>query len=157
MKNNSYDFELISLAFSLGRISRVNERFQLLVYAKWAEILGEKRTPAEYHAILSLLTSEAGELSPTQLCDHTLQTPSGMTKTLKRLEDGELIRRFESSSDARSLMVKLTPAGKRLAQQLMKVTLAAYQEAFKDLSAPQFSSMVELLRYVRKTLEKSLS
>lgn len=156
MKNNEYDFELVSLAFSLGRISRINERFQSLVYANSAEILGAKRTSAEYHAILSLLTSDEGELSPTQLCKHTLQTPGGMTKTLKRLEDDGLIKRFESLEDARSLMVKLTPAGQALAEDLMKLTLEAYQKTFRELTPAQFSSMVKLLRYVRKTLEVSI-
>lgn len=154
---SEYDFELISLAFSLGRISRINERFQQMVYANAADALGERRTSAEYHTILSLLTAASGELSPTQLCDHTLQTPGGMTKTLRRLEDAGLIRRFESAEDARSLMVGLTPAGQKLARQLMKLTLAAYKGTFAELTAPKFSSMVKLLRYVRKNLEASVS
>ncbi len=152
-----YDFELMSLAFSLSRIGRVNERFHTVVQAESAELLGEKKTSAEYSVILSLLTSKGEVLSPTQLCEYTLQTPSGMTKTLRRLENDGLIRRFESAEDARYSMVQLTPAGRKLAQRLMKVTLSGYKEVFKDLSARQFSSMVKTLRLVRRVLEKSFA
>lgn len=148
--------ELMSLAYSLGRISRLNERFHVSVQAGSANLLGSRRTSAEYHVVLSLLTTDGEELSPTQLCDYALQTPSGMTKTLQRLELAGLVARFESSDDARFSMVRLTPAGRRLARQLMDVTLSAYRSAFKDYSPVQFTAMVRMLREVRKTLESAI-
>ena len=152
-----YDFELMSFAFSLNRISRVNERFHMAVQDRSAALLGARKTSAEYHVILSLLTSEGEVLSPTQLCDYTLQTASGMTKTLKRLENDGLIQRVESVEDARFSMVKLTATGRKLAQKLMKVTLSSYKDIFKNFSPKQFSSMVDLLRLIRKTLEESFA
>lgn len=149
-------FELMSLAYSLGRISRLNERFHISVQAGSVSLLGARRTSAEYHVVLSLLTSDGEELSPTQLCDYALQTPSGMTKTLQRLELAGLVARFDSSDDARFSMVRLTPAGRRLARQLMDVTLSAYRSAFKDYSPAQFTAMVKMLREVRKTLESAI-
>ena len=152
----AYDPQLMSFAYSLGRLSRLNERFHASVQARSASLLGERKTSAEYHVVLSLLTSEGEVLSPTQLCDYTLQTPSGMTKTLRRLEEAGLVARFESSDDARFSMVRLTPAGRRLAERLMQVTLAAYREAFEAFPPAEFVAMVRMLRVVRKTLEQSL-
>lgn len=152
-----YDPELISFAYSLGRISRLNEEFHRSVQAGSAARLGARRTSAEYHVVLSLLTSRRELLSPTQLCSYTLQTPSGMTKTLQRLEQAGLVRRVESSDDARFSMVRLTPAGRTLARHLMEITLAAYRDAFRNCSPRQFTALVGMLRDVRRTLERSIA
>ncbi len=147
--------EWMSFAYSLGRISRLNERFHMAVQGRSEALRGARRTSVEFHVILSVLASEGEELSPTQLCDYTLQTPSGMTKTLRRLEEAGLISRFESTDDARFSMVRLTPAGRRLAGHLMEVTLSAYREAFKGVTPRQFSATVKMLRDVRVILETS--
>ncbi len=149
------DFAWMSFAYSLGRISRLNERFHMAVQGRSEALRDARRTSVEFHVILSVLASKGEQLSPTQLCDYTLQTPSGMTKTLRRLEEAGLISRFESAEDARFSMVRLTQAGRKLAGHLMEVTLSAYREAFKDVSARQFNAMVETLRDVRTILETS--
>lgn len=149
------DLEWMAFAYALGRISRLNERFHMAVQTRSATLRGARRTSAELHVILSLLATAGEQLSPTQLCDYTLQTPSGMTKTLRRLEVARLVSRCGSSDDARFSMVRLTPLGRRMARHLMEVTLAAYREAFSSVSPAEFAAMVRMLRNIRRTLERS--
>jgi DNA-binding MarR family transcriptional regulator len=50
-------------------------------------------------------------LSPTELSDAVIQTKSGMTKTLRRLERAGMVERLADPVDGRRQLVRLTPAG----------------------------------------------
>ena len=58
-------------------------------------------------------------LSPTQLYTGAQVTSGGMTKMLHALKDAGLIERIENPEDGRSRLVRLTPEGAKLAEQIV--------------------------------------
>lgn len=59
-------------------------------------------------------------LSPTQLYTGAQVTSGGMTKMLHALTDAGFIRRIENPDDGRSRLVRLTPDGAKLAEQIVE-------------------------------------
>jgi DNA-binding MarR family transcriptional regulator len=71
-------------------------------------------------------------LRPTELYKSLMISSGGLTDRLARLEAAGLVRRVASEVDARSLLVELTPAGRKRAEiafredmQVEKAMLAA--------------------------------
>src|SRR5687768_2738082 len=66
---------------------------------------------ASEHAVLAclLLAGPPYQLSPTALSDRVVQTTGGMTKTLRRLQERDLVKRVRDDGDGRALHVALTP------------------------------------------------
>lgn len=71
---------------------------------------------SEHHALSTLLLAGRA-LSPTQISQSIVQTTSGMTKTLRRLERAGLIARIPDPADGRRQLVRLTREGARLVER----------------------------------------
>ena len=76
-------------------------------------------------------------LSPTTLAQVGQLTSGGMTNRLDRLEASGLIAREAHPDDRRSVLVSLTPAGERLADEAFAVSLTAQADLLTPLSAEQ--------------------
>src|SRR5436190_16578790 len=61
--------------------------------------------------VLAQLARAHGELRITELADRALISRSGMSRRVARLVDEGLVRRDRARSDARGVVVALTPAG----------------------------------------------
>jgi DNA-binding MarR family transcriptional regulator len=61
--------------------------------------------------VLAQLAVAGGELRMTELAARTLISRSGMTRRVARLVDEGLVRRANTSADARGVVVSLTDAG----------------------------------------------
>jgi len=59
------------------------------------------------------------QMTPSELQSTLLYSSGGLSNLLKRLEQGGYIRRVEHPRDGRGVLVKLTPKGRRLAEQAM--------------------------------------
>jgi DNA-binding MarR family transcriptional regulator len=70
------------------------------------------------HSVLTALwfAGPPHTMSPTQLSQVILQTTSGMSKTLRRIEELGLIERAANPADGRSRLVVLTTKGRELAE-----------------------------------------
>jgi DNA-binding MarR family transcriptional regulator len=67
--------------------------------------------------VLAQLAVAGGELRMTELADRALISRSGMTRRVARLVDDGLVRRSNTDTDARGVVVRLTEAGlERLAE-----------------------------------------
>ncbi len=102
--------------------------------------------------VLAALRSAAPpfEATPTELYSAILISSGGLTKVLAALERRRLVGRVKDTSDRRSLRVRLTPAGKRLAEE----TMAEVLEVDGDLLAGALSKteMAALIASLRKLL-----
>jgi DNA-binding MarR family transcriptional regulator len=67
------------------------------------------------HSVLTILWLAGPDhpQSPTQLSEIIIQTTSGMSKTLRRLERVGLVERIPDPSDGRGQLIRLTKAGSR--------------------------------------------
>jgi DNA-binding MarR family transcriptional regulator len=130
----------------LTRLSRLNS------VALEERAAGYGSTSSE-SAVLGALLLGGPVLSPSHLTNLVVQSPGGLTKTLRRLEDAGHIRRRADPSDRRALLVVLTDKGRRAAEHADAELRSHYDELCADLSAEEHAELGRLLRKVLDRLE----
>lgn len=98
-----------------------------------ANAAGSGRTMSE-SAVLGALLLGGPVLNPSDLTTLVIQSPGGLTKTLRRLEDTGLVRRRPDPADRRALLVVLTPKGRRAAEHALAELDSYYVELLVDLT-----------------------
>ena len=91
----------------------------------------------------------ARELTIGQLSRHCLMKQSTLTRTVDRLETSGEVKRFLDTGDRRRVLVRLTPAGKRLADRLVaqaKAHEAAVLQSYSDAEIAGLKQMLDTLR-----------
>lgn len=134
------------LAIWLTRFSRLN------ALALEGRSAGRGSTSAE-DAVLGALRLGGPVLSPTELTRAVIQSPGGLTKTLRRLEVSGLIRRRPDPTDRRSLLVVLTPKGRRAAERALADTEEYFAEVLVELSDRERAELATLVRVILDRLE----
>jgi DNA-binding MarR family transcriptional regulator len=104
-------------------------------------------------AVLGALLLGGAVLNPSDLTKLVIQSPGGLTKTLRRLEDAGHILRRPDPADRRALLVVLTDQGRRAAERVNDELRTYYDELLVDLSAEERSELTSLLRKVLDRLE----
>jgi DNA-binding MarR family transcriptional regulator len=95
------------------------------------------------------------ELSPTELYSAVLISSGGLTKVLHGLEKRGLIARVADDVDRRSRPVRLTPAGRALAERTVAAVQASNEELFsKTVSTAEMARLAALLRKVLLAVEQ---
>ena len=101
-------------------------------------------TPAEINALANL--PSAGGLTVSELAGATGSKPSTATSVLDRLEGRALVRRDPRPGDRRTVLVTLTPAGRKAAKRVSRAVAAVEQEALAGLSASSVRGLMAGLR-----------
>src|SRR4051794_16238698 len=96
-------------------------------------------------AVLAMLSRIGPVLSPTRLQVLVIQSPGGLTKTLRRLEDAGLVRRRTDPDDRRSLLVELTAKGRRASDRAQAAVDAHYADVLAGLDAGDRATLEALL------------
>lgn len=82
-------------------------------------------TWSQFLALSSLRAAGPDQtLSPTDLYTAAQVTSGGMTKMMHALRDAELIERIDNPEDGRSRLVRITPKGAQLAEQIVEELIA---------------------------------
>ena len=117
------DGDVVLAFMALSRLGRMIERDTMTV-------LRADALEASEHAVMTVLWLRGPEspLSPTQLSKLIIQTPSGMTKTLRRLERAGLVERVHDPASDRRWSVHLTPAGSALAEEHLRQRISQWNE-----------------------------
>jgi DNA-binding MarR family transcriptional regulator len=137
-----------SLATWLTRLSRLNA---VAIEGRAAEA----GMTASEAAVLGMLTRVGPVLSPTRLQVLVIQSPGGLTKTLRRLEDAGLVRRRADPEDRRSLLVELTAKGRRASERAQAAVDAHYAEVLGDLGDDERGELEGLVRGIVERLEQA--
>ncbi len=89
------------------------------------------------HSVLTALwfAGPPHTMSPTQLSQVILQTTSGMSKTLRRIERLGLIERVADPSDGRSRLVVLTDKGRELADHHLRQLVGQWGAGLQGVGA----------------------
>jgi DNA-binding MarR family transcriptional regulator len=87
-------------------------------------------------------------LSPGQLLAQTLVTSGTMTNRLDHLEARKLVRRRPDDSDARSVRVQLTPAGRKRVDGALVDLIEREHAILGNLEDTELSTLAGLLRRV---------
>ena len=93
-------------------------------------------------------------LSPTQLFSTLMITSGTMTHRLKALEKRGFIRRLPNPDDARSMLVALTPEGRKLIDRAVESHVENERQLLDGLSAGQRQQLDEALTVFMRLLEK---
>ena len=90
--------------------------------------------------------------SPTDLRRLVGQTSAGMSRILRKLTDGHLVRRERSPSDGRGQDVILTPQGMALAEESFRRLHAVEQRLIAPFASEQRHQLVAILDELRLAL-----
>ena len=86
-----------------------------------------------------------GELAPGEIARYTMVTTGAVSKRLDRLEEAGLVQRRSSAVDARSKVVVLTDAGRRLIDEAFTAHIANEHRLLAPLTAEERAHLVTLL------------
>ena len=136
----------------VARLALLIEQLQLEVLAPF------ELTPGDYGVLAMLRRAGAPyALSPSQLYGRLQRSSGGMTKILKRLEEGGLVKRAPDPSDGRGSLVSLTKAGLDLQDRVFHAFLAASQDLLAPLSPAKLRESERTLRALLDCFEVYLS
>jgi DNA-binding MarR family transcriptional regulator len=97
------------------------------------------------------------ECSPTELYRGLMRTSGTMTNRLKRLERKRLIERFPDPRDGRGILVRLTPEGLSVVDEVAPLHLANERGLLRSLDPSDLRALETLLRRLLRDLEVSQS
>ncbi len=131
-------------------IIRLND----IVYESTRSLVAEfGLTPGAFEALMTLRGQPAPwQMTPSALYQSILMSSGGMTKVLKQLEADGLVDRIDNPEDQRSRFVRLTPAGKILAEQVMEAVAGHDRELLTGSLSDQ--QIEQLGKVLLKTLAK---
>ena len=85
-------------------------------------------------------------LRPTEIYRSLMISSGGLTDRLNRLEAAGLVRRRASEEDARSMLVELTPAGRKRIEAAFRADMELENRLVTGLTRKEHSELVRLLR-----------
>lgn len=86
--------------------------------------------------------ADAGQVSQNELSRRMVRDKSQMTRMIQGLEGKGLVRRENSTSDGRVVMVSLTAEGEQVVEELLE----AVADVIGDLLAPISANETQLLK-----------
>jgi DNA-binding MarR family transcriptional regulator len=95
-------------------------------------------------------------VAPSQLTRSMMLSPSGLTSRLDRLEKLGLIERRASPDDRRSLLVVLTPEGRRVVDEAVTAHVANETRLLAALNPDERKALDQVLRRLLNSFESPL-
>jgi DNA-binding MarR family transcriptional regulator len=134
-------------------------RLALLIEQLQSEVLAPFELSAGDYGVLAMLRRAGAPyaLTPSQLYGRLQRSSGGMTKILKRLEDGGFVKRAPDPADGRGSLVSLTRAGLELQDRVFHAFLSASQDLLAPLSAAKLRENDRALRALLDCFESYLS
>ncbi|HUP71846.1 MAG TPA: MarR family transcriptional regulator [Acidimicrobiales bacterium] len=128
----------------IGRISRLARHFDRAIAENFAPFeLG----PDEFDLLATLRRSgKPYELKPSELLASMMVSSATTTHRLDKLETRKLIERKPDPTDRRAVLVRLTPAGKKLVDRALAAHVALEHRLLAGLDERQRSALAQLLR-----------
>jgi DNA-binding MarR family transcriptional regulator len=89
----------------------------------------------------------------TELYRSLIISSGGLTDRLARLEAAGFVRRIASKDDARSILVGLTPSGRRRAEAALREDMAVEKALLERLTTAECERLAALLSKLAASLE----
>ena len=129
----------------IGRVSRLSR----LVDRRLAENFARFGIEAWMYDVLATLrrSGEPYELTAGDLVRQTMVTTGAITNRIDRLEERGLVER-DRTDDRRKVVVRLTPRGRRLVDEVVGDHMATEREILSPLSRRRQEELARLLRHL---------
>jgi DNA-binding MarR family transcriptional regulator len=101
--------------------------------------------------VLAVLQEHSGA-TMGQLADLTSVDRTTLTRTLGLMEEARLVARQERESDRRSLVISLTPKGRRIFARILPLTLAETDRALTGFSSAEIAALRGRLKRIADNL-----
>jgi MarR family transcriptional regulator, organic hydroperoxide resistance regulator len=111
--------------------------------------LGGLKLSVAQQRILANVYSAKESLTPSMLAAILLQETHSVSGLLNRLEDRDLITRTRDRQDRRVVWVGLTPEGKRVAEESIRILVEMAREYDGVLARPGAGPLIDMVREVR--------
>jgi DNA-binding MarR family transcriptional regulator len=136
-----------------GRTSRIDSHF-LKRADGWLSPLG---LSWETFSLIAALrrSGKPYELNPTELQRQSLLTSGAMTNRINRVEALGLVERRPDSNDGRGVIVRLTPAGRALADKAIAVHFSQSANVLGTLNTREREQLNQLLAKLLDSLENA--
>ena len=134
----------------IGRVSRLSR----LVDRRLAENFARFGLENWMYDVLATLRRSGPpyELTAGMLVRRTMVTTGAITNRIDRLAERGLVERSADAGDRRKVIVRLTPAGLALVDEVAEAHMAVEHEILGDLSPRQRAALADLLRVPLLTL-----
>jgi DNA-binding MarR family transcriptional regulator len=108
---------------------------------------------SDFYIILLLHRAQPDCIAPASELQRALTlTSGGMTRRLDRLEERGLLERIPDPADRRAWLIRLTKAGKALAQKIRDDHKTAPHSADGDLTESEWKALGKLLQKLSNTM-----
>lgn len=112
--------------------------------------------PAGERALLEFLAREQNPVSPAQLARQYNVSRQHIHQSLNRLPRPEWVERLPDPKDARSVLLRLSPRGRRFWARIQVQDRQALQRLGRSLDPLRLRAATETLSALRQELEKGL-
>ena len=136
------DVSPLEVLSRVTRLARHLDRQRTIVFAR------HELETWTFDVLSALRRADGEQLSPGQLLAQTLVTSGTMTNRIDRLEERGLVRRRPDPTDARSVRVQLTAAGRRRVDAALQDLVAREHAILGSLDEAERATLAGLLRRV---------
>jgi MarR family transcriptional regulator, 2-MHQ and catechol-resistance regulon repressor len=110
-------------------------------------------TTQSFDVLIRLARTPGSELRMSELAAQTSLTPSGLTRSIDRLQEQGLVQRRVCPEDRRGAFAVLTPSGQELMDRAIPDHIAHVNEVLSDLfTSEEEETLAALLRKLRDHL-----
>jgi len=111
----------------------------------------------EFDVLATLRRQGRGaKVTPKEIAAATFVTPSGLTNRLARLEKMGLISRQADPRDGRGALIKITAAGKRVADRGIEIVVATQDRYMNELTEQMKKGLDRSMTRLIKTLDTAI-
>lgn len=134
----------------IGRMVRMNAFIQQQVEENLSQY---DLNVGDFDLLAVLRREESEELTPGKIQELILVSSGGLSNRMTRLEARNLIIRLPDRNDRRGVIVKLTPEGKTLIEQVAPTHLALENQLVKKLTDDEQTQLTYLLKKMLLSME----
>lgn len=140
----------------LGRIQRLSTQLQRIAVEQWLAPMG--LTWESFSLILALRRSgKPFQLRPTDIYRESLLTSGAITNRIDRVEKLGLVKRISDPRDRRGVIIRLTPAGRALADRAVELHFERLEGIFACLTRAEGRQLAALLSKLLISVEQKMT
>jgi len=113
-----------------------------------------KLNDSEFRTLITLFSKPDGTSTPGEICLFTSLGTTNMTRIANALVKRGLITRGRNAEDRRSVVMQITPAGKRFVQKMLPTMFPRLKRVFEGFTKDDRSHFNRLLRKLAHNLSQ---